>query len=333
MGTTAMIRLAWLLVLSALAVSASQVRLPELGAIDDGIVTMLQDSEVGEGANLRFIHVLQHLEAQHEEGKRLGESKAASGSGSGSGSGFKIPHPPGDPHGQAPPDYLHLLPHYAKRGGFGSSKEKRLAVAQAAADRARAYVKTKLAEKKKASLGCPCIGEKYYNVVWKIGMGNGSGSGMSAAHKHRNCMKKHPNEPELCMSEADLRKLTKRMIKKYGKLGPNSSWTKQHEAELNQAARAVLVAMKDEHYALIDAKDDIKRMLKEMPEVFHNGSCGCPATWNEADAARLRLRKEIDTRADAQATKKAASVLYADGQNPPPAVSSPSQHGGMKSKP
>lgn len=310
-------RLAELLVLLALAASLSQGMLPDdvqalLGADDDGVIMLQEEEELVVRAAVRLL------------GKSSGSGSGGGGSGSGSGSGYVEPHPPGDPHGHPAVDYVKHLHHYAHRGGW--HHEPQLQKAKEDAARATAYAKLKLKQSKKASLGCPCIGEKYYNNIWNRGpngempvsKGSGSGSGK------QSCMMKHPDDPEMCMSDAELTALTKRMIKKYGKLGPNSTWTKQKEAELNQAAREVLIAMKDEHFALIDAKDDIKRMLVEMPDFFHNGKCGCPNWWTEKDAAGLRLKKELAARADAQATKKAARVLYADGQVPPPKVSSSS---------
>merc|ERR1711934_952346 len=161
--------------------------------------------------------------------------------------------------------------------------------------------KKKENEKKIADLGCPCKGEKYYEYVWNPAFASGAafasggatfGSGASY-HSGGSKLPCDPSGNSNC--DNDPKHGIKAMIKKYGKLGPNSSWTKMHEAKKKDAKHKLDVATQKADAAFKVALPDFKRMQQEMPEFFTNGKCPCPSSWTIADSGRLAAKKAKDT--------------------------------------
>merc|ERR1711977_397695 len=176
---------------------------------------------------------------------------------------------------------------WASAGGWTAAKEAMVAVAKAELAKAQKYAEKKEHEKKVAELGCPCIGEKYYEDVWNPktpepqATGNATKSG-----KKKGC---NPTDPtQNC--DNDPKFGIKAMLKKYGKLGPNSSWTKRHEKKKDNAKSDVKVAEAQAHAAFMRALPEFKKMKEEMPEFFTNGKCKCPSTWTIPDAVALALK-------------------------------------------
>jgi hypothetical protein len=116
------------------------------------------------------------------------------------------------------------------------------------------------------------------------------------------------------------------MLAKYGKLGPNSSWTRRHEAKRKDAKAKVKVATQKAEAAFKIALPDFKRMQQHMPEFFTNGKCPCPPTWTIMDSIRLAGKRERDAATELSAHKrllrgKAANddphnPAYINGTNP-----------------
>jgi len=192
---------------------------------------------------------------------------------------------------------------WAAKGGWNQKQEDALKRAQEAHARATAYAKKKEGEKKIAELGCPCQGEKYYNYVQTTSGGSagygsgaaakpayGSGASFQSGGSHPPC---DPSGKANCDDHPT--QGIKAMIKKYGKIGPNSSWTKMHEAQKKDAKHKLDVATQKADAAFKVALPDFKRMHEEMPEFFTNGKCPCPSTWTAADSARLAAKKAKDT--------------------------------------
>merc|ERR1712072_1526292 len=101
------------------------------------------------------------------------------------------------------------------------------------------------------------------------------------------------------------------MIKKYGKIGPNSSWTKMHEAQKKDAKHKLDVATQKADAAFKVALPDFKRMHEEMPEFFTNGKCPCPSTWTAADSARLAAKKSRTRRTPCTLTSACSGATRA----------------------
>jgi hypothetical protein len=222
---------------------------------------------------------------------------AAKGSGSGSGSGVSLSN--------LKKPYESNLSHnkhiWASNGGWTSTKEAMLAVAKAELKKAQQYAEKKEHEKKVAELGCPCVGEKYHDDVWNpkkpaAAAGSGSGSG-SGSGKKKGC---NPTDPtQNC--DGDPKFGIKAMLKKYGKLGPNSSWTKMHENMKKEAHTELKVAEAQAHAAFMRALPEFKKMKEEMPEFFTNGKCKCPSWWTIPMAVSLAAKMTRDKEADYRA--------------------------------
>merc|ERR1711981_1362857 len=181
-----------------------------------------------------------------------------SGSGSGSGSGL-IKKKPYENH------LKHNLHSWAVDGGWTPAMEKKLQAAKQVHAVAAQYAKKKLNEKKIAELGCPCQGEKYYKFVWnptKAAMpAPGPGSGSGSGKKGPGC---DPSGTKDC--DDDPRFGIKAMLKKYGKLGPNSSWVVNgNERKMGRAKGKLKIATIQADAAFKIALPDFKRMQQEMP--------------------------------------------------------------------
>jgi len=275
-------------------------------AQDEAEVVSLDASELGESV--------------HRHGPRLrmlGESVTApkatipQGSGSGSGSGSAAP-----PKVLKKPYHMHMKHNkelWQAKGGWTAVKESMISMAKAALKRATEYEKKKKGEKKVADMGCPCHGNKYYQYTWNpnrgvpsLGMrpkpmattnaGSGSGSGKS---KKSGCS---PDPKVPCDNSP--RYGLKAMLAKYGKIGPESSWTPAHEKQRGKAKSAVKIAEKDADAAFMTALPTFKKMAEDMPEFFTNGECKCPSWWTHADAAKLSAKMAKDKEDDLYKHKK-----------------------------
>jgi len=218
--------------------------------------------------------------------------------GSGYGSGYASGVQPKFPYHKHMKENKHA---WAIKGGWSKKQEEALKRAKEAHARATEYAKKKENEKKIADLGCPCKGEKYYEYVWNPAFASGAafasggatfGSGASY-HSGGSKLPCDPSGNSNC--DDDPKHGIKAMIKKYGKLGPNSSWTKMHEAKKKDAKHKLDVATQKADAAFKVALPDFKRMQQEMPEFFTNGKCPCPSSWTIADSGRLAAKKAKDT--------------------------------------
>jgi len=227
--------------------------------------------------------------------KWLGEAvRGGAGSGSGSGSGSKPLGPLKKPYHQ---HMKHNKPIWQAAGGWTVQKESMIAVAKAELARANKFVKKKRGEKEIAELGCPCHGEKYYSNVWnpkKVSAFPQASKGSGSGKKKKGC---NPTDPEQNCDD-DPKFGIKAMLKKYGKLGPQSSWTPTHEKKRQDAKKDLKVAEREAHAAFIVALPEFKRMQQEMPEFFTNGKCKCPSWWTVQDAVRLAAKVARDKEED-----------------------------------
>merc|ERR1711981_225474 len=211
-----------------------------------------------------------------------------SGSGSGSGSGL-IKKKPYENH------LKHNLHSWAVDGGWTPAMEKKLQAAKQVHAVAAQYAKKKTKREEIAELGCPCQGEKYYKFVWnptKAAMpAPGPGSGSGSGKKGPGC---DPSGTKDC--DDDPRFGIKAMLKKYGKLGPNSSWVVNgNERKMGRAKGKLKIATIQADAAFKIALPDFRRMQQEMPEFFTNGKCPCPESWTVGDAIALANKKAHDT--------------------------------------
>jgi len=189
---------------------------------------------------------------------------------------------------------------WAKLGGWTQSKQTALHKAHLAFQASKQQVIDASSEKEIVDMGCPCPGEKYYNLVFE-NMGslesnlsssvNASAQAMLNATEHTAHMKK------MNASKADSN-LVKRMRKKYGKLGPNSSWQAHHEAEKRRAKVALKAATAKEETLFKMAKPEFDKMKEDDPAFFTNGDCSCPAAWGKQDAAMLAAKEADDLEKD-----------------------------------
>merc|ERR1711918_165294 len=104
-------------------------------------------------------------------------------------------------------------------------------------------------------MGCPCEGEKYYELVWGgpaelsslvAGFGSAAGSAGGSADFNSLKDKNKTDDDDGKVSPATIKK----MIKKYGKLGPNSTWKPKHDRKKKRAAVDLKLAEKVEDVAL-----------------------------------------------------------------------------------
>lgn len=227
-------------------------------------------------------------------------SAMATGSGSGIGSGSAAVW---DPKPLNMPYEEHMdknLANWSHQGGWNKGKEDE---AQAARDQlkvAQMYADKKKAEKEASEMGCPCEGEKYYELVWGgpaelsslvAGFGSAAGSAGGSADFNSLKDKNKTDDDDGKVSPATIKK----MIKKYGKLGPNSTWKPKHDRKKKRAAVALKLAEKVEDVAFKTALPEFRQMREDDPAFFANGDCPCPPEWTKEDAAALSAKESKDT--------------------------------------
>merc|ERR1712216_716406 len=175
---------------------------------------------------------------------------------------------------------------FAALGGWTPAQEKAIAHAKEEMRRANVYHEKKEHEKKVAEMGCPCIGEKYYNRVWNP-QGPPPPPGPAGNNTNSTKPKCSPTDPDSPCDD-DPKFGIKAMLKKYGKLGPESSWQAIHEKMRQEAKRNLKMA--EAHEAFLVALPEFKRMLWRQ-ERINSGE--------EARLAAQELAKEKKIKAKA----------------------------------
>jgi len=191
---------------------------------------------------------------------------------------------------------------FAALGGWTPAQEKAIAHAKEEMRRANVYHEKKEHEKKVAEMGCPCIGEKYYNRVWNP-QGPPPPPGPAGNNTNSTKPKCSPTDPDSPCDD-DPKFGIKAMLKKYGKLGPESSWQAIHEKMRQEAKRNLKIAEAEAHEAFLVALPEFKKMALEMPEFFTNGKCICPKTWTIPDSVALSEKITKDLEADLMKHKR-----------------------------
>jgi len=217
---------------------------------------------------------------------------------------------PAFPEGAKRPfeDHIKANQHeWAKVGGWSDAKEAQIQVAKAQLAKADEYVEMKKKEKAKTEIGCPCEGEKYHLVCQDH-------AGRIAQYFHEESIAKaaeakaaakaanataHASGPD---SEAHHNSYAtyKKMLAKYGKLGPNSVFTPAHEDQRKRAKKAFIAAEILEEKAMELAVPEFKKVKEEFPEVFTNGKCPCPDAWTVGDGAALAAKLKEDAITEAE---------------------------------
>jgi len=258
-------------------------------AVDIGGDVALLYSEVEDKEDAPGKALLLQLGASPKSVDHSVSSPSATGSGSGFNPGpLKVPY---EKHMTANRDK------WSQLGGWTKQHERKVELAKADTKRAMLYLKAKKYEKELAEMGCPCEGQKYHDLVFQNaghlsqqpGFAMGSAAG-SAATMHFGVKGKGKSQ-DASLSMAEFR----RILKKYGKLGPNSSWQPKHEKKKGRARKALKQAEVKEHAAFITALPEFRRMKEEDPAFFTNGDCECPQGWTMQDAAALAAREAKDT--------------------------------------
>lgn len=182
---------------------------------------------------------------------------------------------------------------WARLGGWTANHEKRVAWAQKQHKLAEIYEKNKKREKDVASMGCPCPGEKYYDLVQ-----DNPGKFAEAAHVVATASNHTVNGTHgPSAGNPDMKpvsSLEAKMIKKYGKPGPSSVWQPKHEKDLKRAHKALKRATAAEDAAFKQAIPEFKKMQDEEPAFFTNGDCQCPEGWTFDDAKALAEKETKD---------------------------------------
>jgi len=265
--------------------------------------------------------------------QELGASQAsASAAGSAAGSAASLAS--FDPKPLKHPYEAHMAHNkdkWSQNGGWNAALEKSTQAAKQDLARADKYVQIKLAAKKNGEMGCPCEGEKYYELVWgspesmsatlgafgsasspnnAAGSGAGAGTFESVADAKDDGNK--VDDPNKRVSKSTVKK----MVKKYGKLGPNSSWTKKHDIRKARAKRALKSAQAEAHAAFLTAIPEFKRLKEDDPAFFSNGDCPCPEAWTQQDAANLSAKESKDSEDAywAGMRKHRANIAYLTGE-------------------
>lgn len=229
------------------------------------------------------------------------------------------------------PYQQHMEPNkerWSQLGGWTKHSEAAKSKAKAEIAKADVYLKTKEQEKKISEMGCPCPGEKYTDMVdnpkrmhelvamgaaaaakaeaaRKAAAARGSGSAGSDASDGEGSGEGSgdgdidDDEEGGSKSGGKLDSETfKKMVAKYGKLGPNSSW-KPHDDRFLKSAGLALKAAEMQTEALFKvALPEFKQMRDENPEFFANGKCKCPDYWTLQDAAALTKKMHQDQEAN-----------------------------------
>jgi len=203
---------------------------------------------------------------------------------------------------------------WAQLGGWSTAKEAEHAKASADLDKAREYVKVQEKEKERSEMGCPCEGEKYFEIV-QDNPGNLAKALNEPPPPPENANATAPAEKTQAQKEAaaDSSFATyKKMLAKYGKPGPNSGWTPAHDKQKNRAAKNLKKAEKLEDKMLTLALPEFKKVKEDHPEVFTNGKCGCPTGFTPQDAAALALKLKDDVVKEAEEMHKMVVKQNAD---------------------
>lgn len=211
---------------------------------------------------------------------------------------------------------------WAKKGGWSQGKQTALHKAKLAFHKAKQDLIKQSSDKEVVDMGCPCPGEKYYNLVTE---GNiETNANMSAVNETANEMLNATAHAERqrrlnatrAAAAADSA-LVKRMRAKYGKLGPNSAWQPHHEHEVLRAKQALKSATVTETALFKVAKPEFQKLKEEDPAFFTNGDCNCPASWTKQDAALLAAREAKDLEDSYWREKRKASAYWNDisGEN------------------
>lgn len=203
-------------------------------------------------------------------------------------------------------------------GGWPAEKNKELEDAKKAVGNAQKYVKIAFQKKEMSEIACPCEGEKYYEIIQsnagkledafqeqanaeaasaaaaKAEMealaaqasSYGSGAGGAAASLANKALDSNAHHSSWATF--------KKMLAKYGQLGPQSTWQPIHDVRLKLADGALKRAQRLEDQLMTKALPEFKQVKKDFPEIFTNGKCPCPAGWTIGDAAVLAAKFKDD---------------------------------------
>lgn len=215
-----------------------------------------------------------------------------------------------DPQDLQMPYHRHMKANtdkWAQMGGWSKAHQKALMAAKKRLSAAKQEMIDAADEKEIADMGCPCPGEKYYELVHEsaaTGVDISKSPNMSDVnastvaemlnstnHTASNRTSDHAAKLKRMKSDANL---VKRMKKKYGRPGPNSSWQPRHEGEMKRATTALKRATLEENAAFKVALPEFRKMKEEDPAFFTNGDCQCPSSWTKADAAFLAAKETKD---------------------------------------
>jgi len=188
---------------------------------------------------------------------------------------------------------------WAKVGGWSDSAEASIATAKDDLTKAEEYQQQKEQEKKKSEIGCPCEGEPYhYECIDHAGSlaKYFHESAVAAAAEAKATTSAAANATHGPDSEAHHSSYAtfKKMLAKYGKLGPNSAFTPRHEEQLKRAKPALKRAEILEEKMMEIAVPEFKKVKEEFPEVFTNGKCPCPEGFTVGDGAALAAKLKTD---------------------------------------
>jgi len=183
---------------------------------------------------------------------------------------------------------------WSSLGGWNTQNEKQVQLAKQDLNLAVTYAKKKNLEKEISELGCPCEGEKYYDLVSKMLAGPGSGAGMefeSASGSGAGASGSGAGKEDGGRISS---KEFKRMLKKYGKLGPNSTWKPKHDQQKRKAKKELRKAELIENAAFKTALPEFRKLKQDDPAFFTNGKCPCPQGWTPQLAHALSARMSKD---------------------------------------
>jgi len=200
---------------------------------------------------------------------------------------------------------------WQKMGGWNTKKEKVLQAAKQKFKQAQQGVLDAMSEREVREMGCPCPGEKYYELVHTSVGPLSASPNMSDVNQTEvadmlnstnqngteTAAEKAARKAKIEAAKANARAdshLVKKMKKKYGKPGPNSSWQRRHDIELKRARINLKNAKATEDAAFKTALPEFQKMKEEDPAFFTNGNCQCPETWTKADAATLAAKEAKD---------------------------------------
>jgi len=222
---------------------------------------------------------------------------SAGAAGSAAGSSAFNPQPLKKPYHK---HMKHNADMWSSLGGWTHQMEAQVTRAKQDLNLANMYAKTKHKEKEISELGCPCEGEKYHDLVFQnagklsklegFAAGSGAGSAMEFLSGAGGSGRKSKGQGD----EIDSKEF-KRMLKKYGKLGPNSTWQPKHDKKKKRAKQALKRAELVENAAFKTALPEFRKLKEDDPAFFSNGKCQCPEGWTLQDAAALAAKQSKDT--------------------------------------